>query len=129
MRRLLKFFIGVSILFSWSAARTLGLDIDTFRDSVYRPKNLPSAPGMGGSEAKIAFYAGYAIDLILYASGSVAVLMLVYGGIRYAVSLGEQDNRDAAKKIIRYSLTGLFAVILSYAAVTNIIKLIYKTTL
>jgi hypothetical protein len=107
----------------------LGLSLNDFRDSVYRPANLPGADTSGiPPEAKVNDIVNYLINLVLYASGSIAVLMLVIGGVMYVTSLGDQEHAEKAKKIIQYALIGLFTVILAYAAVTNVISLIYRAT-
>ena len=97
---------------------------------MYRPDNLPV--GTGGvdatAESKINTIFGYVTNLVLMASGGVAVFFLVVGGIQYITSFGNQERNDAAKKTIKYAVIGLLAVILSYAIVTNIIDLIFKAT-
>ena len=80
------------------------------------------------AETKISEAIQFFINLILYASGIIAVLILVIAGIKYITSLGNQERMDSAKKTITYALIGLLAVILAYALVTNIIDLIYRAT-
>ena len=108
----------------------MGIDIDTFKKEVYRPDNMPAGTALqdAPAETKINTILDFAVDLILYISGGVAVLMLVIGGIRYITSLGNQERMDESKKTIQYALTGLIAIILAYAAVTNIISLIFRST-
>ena len=117
------------MLFPLFAQKTFGIGVEQFKDTVFRPENLPAgSETLGGFEVRVSGILQYAINIVLYASGSVAVLFLVLGGIRYITSFGEQEGMDSAKKIIKYALIGLLAVILSYAAVTNIIDLIYRAT-
>ncbi len=129
----MKYFykiIGLLLLFPLQTSNTFGIDIDTFRKEVYKPDNLPAGTALKDApvEAKLNIIIDFAINLVLYASGSVAVLFLVIGGIRYISSLGNQERMDGAKKTIQYALLGLTVVILSYAAITNIINLIFKST-
>jgi Type IV secretion system pilin len=129
MRRILTSILGTLLLFPLFIQDTFGVGIDTYRNSVYRPDNLPATDASaGGVEYRVSQILQFAINLLLYASGSAAVVMLVYGGIRYITSFGQQEAMDSAKKTIKYALFGLVAVILAYAAVTNIISLIYKAT-
>lgn len=106
------------------------IDLDTFRKDVFRPENLPKGTAAlnGTTESKITALFAFATDLILYASGAVAVFFLVLGGIQYITSLGSQDRMDAAKKTIKFAVIGLVAVILAYAIVTNVINLVFKAT-
>ena len=118
----------LTFLFSIGAqARdTFGVGIDSFKD-VFRPENLPGVKtSAAGVETRISQILLFAITLILYASGSAAVLFLVIGGIRYITSFGNEDRMQKAKETIKYAVIGLLAVILSYAVVTNIIDLVYK---
>lgn len=70
----------------------------------------------------------FLVNLILYASGSVAVLMLVYGGVRLITAGGDTEQKDQSTKIIKFAGIGLFVVILAFAAVSNIIDLIFRAT-
>lgn len=129
MKKSFYIIIGTILLFPIYMSDVLGIDIDTFRESVYRPEGLPGArPTEAGVETKITEILQFAINIVLYASGSVAVFFLVFGGIRYITSLGNQERMDGAKKTIKTALIGLAAVILAYALVTNIINLIYRAT-
>jgi len=129
MRTFATYSLGILLLFPLYMSDALGLSLNDFRDSVYRPSNLPGADTSGvPPETKVNDIVNYLINVILYASGSIAVLMLVIGGVMYVSSLGDQERAEHAKKIIQYALIGLFTVILAYAAVTNIISLIYRAT-
>ena len=43
--------------------------------------------------------------------------MLIFGGIRYIVSGGDQTNVTAAKNTILYAIIGIIVALLAYAAV------------
>ncbi len=129
MKKNILTLIGFLLVFPLYAKEAFGIGIDQFKDTVYRPENLPASKSTsGGVELRLSEIIQYAINLVLYASGSVAVVFLIIGGIRYITSLGNQEGMDGAKKTIKYALIGLVAVILSYAIVTNIIDLIYQAT-
>lgn len=111
------------------APKTLALSLQDFRNSVFRPDNLPGGEtGNISAEGKVVGILDFFITLILYASGSVAVLMLVYGGVRLVTATGNEEQKDQAVKIIRNALIGLLVVILAFALVTNIINVIYQAT-
>lgn len=104
------------------------ITLDDFDDEVIRPKNLPTLGDTGEpAEAVINRAFEFGANIILYASGSIAVLMLVVAGIMYITAYGNQERMDIAKKLIKYAITGLLVVILAYAIVTNVIDLIYRT--
>jgi hypothetical protein len=107
----------------------LGITLDDFDKEVYRPENLPvGREGNAAVETKIIDIFEFVINLILYASGSVAVLMLVIAGVRYVSSFGNQEMMDGAKKTIKFALIGLLVVILAFAIVNNIIDIVYRAT-
>jgi len=130
MKKYFYILIGTILLLPVSLPNALGIDLKTFEKSVFRPINLP--PGTSTiyttPEAKINLILNFAINLILYTSGSVAVIFLIVGAIQLTTSYTNQEVAEKAKKTIKYAITGLLAVILAYAIVTNIINLIFRTT-
>ena len=56
-------------------------------------------------------------SILLFVVGAVAVIMLIFGGIRYIVSGGDQANVTAAKNTILYAIIGIIVALLAYAAV------------
>lgn len=129
MKRTLFKIAGVLLLFPLAAASAFGLTLQDFRKEVFRPENLPvGSTGTLSAENKVVNIINFLINLILYASGSVAVLILVYGAVRLITSSGSTEQRDASIKIIKWAGTGLAVVILAYALVTNLIDLIYRAT-
>lgn len=57
------------------------------------------------------------IQLLLFIVGAVAVVMIIWGGIRYAASGGNAAAVTAAKNTILYSVVGLVVAFLAYAIV------------
>jgi uncharacterized membrane protein YhdT len=122
---ILGFILSVPIMMS----DALGISLDDFKNEVFRPENLPGGDmGSSSAENKIADIVNFMIDLILYASGAVSVLMLVLGAVWLITAHGNADQKGKAVKIITYAVVGLFVVILAYAVVTNVINFIFKAT-
>jgi hypothetical protein len=129
MKQLFYKTIGSLLLLPITFADSFALSLDSFREEVFRPENLPAGlEGDMSAEAKVNFVINFIVDLILYAAGSVSVLMLVIGGIMFIGSTGNQDRKDKAVKIIKFALIGLFIVILAFAIVTNVIDLLFRAT-
>ena len=57
----------------------------------------------------------------LFIIGSVAVLMLIYGGIRYTISGGDEKAITSAKNTILYSVIGIVVAVAAYAIVNFVI--------
>lgn len=129
MKKYIYHILGVSLLFPLAAASAFGLTMEDFRNEVYRPDNLPGAQtGSLSAENKVVNIINNLVNLVLFASGSVAVLMLVYGGIRLVTSVGSTEEKEKATGVIKWAAIGLAVVILAYATVSNIIDLIFRAT-
>jgi hypothetical protein len=61
-------------------------------------------------------------NTILYAVGIISVIMLIYGGLRYVVSGGDNKKVTDAKNTIMYAIIGLVIALLSYAIVNFVIN-------
>ncbi len=60
-------------------------------------------------------------NTLLLAIGVISVIMIIIGGIRYALSGGEGDNTKAAKDTILFAVVGLVIALLSYAIVNFVL--------
>jgi hypothetical protein len=60
---------------------------------------------------------------ILYVLGFISVIMLIVGGVKYALSAGDAKAVTDAKNTILYALIGLVIAILSYAIVNFVVGL------
>ena len=58
------------------------------------------------------------LNAMLFIVGLLAVIMLIYGGIRYVTSHGDKAQVTAAKDTIMYAVVGLVVAIIAYAAVS-----------
>lgn len=74
--------------------------------------------GVGG----ISILIGRVISAILGITGSVAILMFVYGGFMMLTSAGIDQKIVAAKKIITWAIIGIMVILGSYAIVTFIFQ-------
>ena len=61
-------------------------------------------------------------NTVLYAVGIISVIMLIYGGLRYVLSGGDNKKVTDAKNTILYAIIGLIISILSYAIVNFVIN-------
>ena len=58
----------------------------------------------------------------LAAVGLIAVIMLIFGGIRYIISGGDQKKVTDAKNTILYAIIGLIISLLAYAIVNFVLN-------
>ena len=54
----------------------------------------------------------------------IGILVMVWGGIKYVSSTGDQEAATAAKKTISYALWGVIIAGLAYAAVKIVVDLL-----
>ena len=66
------------------------------------------------------------VNIMLFAVGILAVIILIWGGIRYILSGGDSGAVSSAKKTILYAVVGLIVAILAYAIVNFVITTIAK---
>ena len=66
---------------------------------------------------------GVLVNVLLFIIGTLAVVMLIWGGIRYTTSAGNAASVTAAKNTIMYSIIGLVVAFLAYAIVNWVLKI------
>lgn len=83
---------------------------------------LEKTANVAGFETGITLqeFIGYGIQAVLALVGAVFFAILVYGGILWMLSDGEQGKITKARGMIFYAVAGLFVVLGAYA-VTNFV--------
>lgn len=66
---------------------------------------------------------GALINTLLFIVGTLSVVMIIYGGIRYTTSAGNTSAVTAAKNTIIYAIVGLVVSFLAYAVVNWVLDL------
>lgn len=61
-------------------------------------------------------------SLLLYLAGAIAVLAIIFGGVRYVTSTGDAARVKQAKDTILYGIIGLVVSILAFAIVQFVIQ-------
>lgn len=61
------------------------------------------------------------VNIMLFILGAIAVIMIIIGGIRYAISNGDASSIKAAKDTILYAVIGLVVAIMAYAIVNFVV--------
>ena len=62
------------------------------------------------------------INTLIFVTGSISVLMIVIGGLRYATSGGDQGSITSAKNTILYAVVGLILSVMGYAIVNFVLS-------
>ena len=74
-----------------------------------------------GAGASVGDTMANIVNILLYVIGAVAVLVIIIGGIMYAVSAGDPGKAKKAKDTILYAVVGLAVAMLAYAIVNFVI--------
>lgn len=61
------------------------------------------------------------VNIILWAAGIIAVIMVIWSGMKFITANGEAQKVSAARNSLSYSLIGLVVVVLAYAIVNFVI--------
>lgn len=62
------------------------------------------------------------VNIILWFVGILSVIMIIFGGIKYATSAGDSGKVTSAKNTIMYAVIGLIVAIFAYAIVNFVIS-------
>ncbi len=83
------------------------------------PTDLP-----GGEDVNIPEILSQFSDVLLTVAGIIAVLMLVIGGIQYALSAGDDEKQAQAKRTFKWTMFGLILALVAYGVVELIVRVI-----
>ena len=75
----------------------------------------------GGTSRSLPVIVGDIIKVMLFIVGIISVIMIVYGGIKYAISSGDSSKVTSAKNTITYSIVGLIISLLAYTIVNFVL--------
>ena len=66
------------------------------------------------------------INVLFWAIGIAAVIVIIYSGILYIISAGNSSTVQKAKTTLTYAVVGLIVAILSYAIVSFVVNALKK---
>lgn len=78
--------------------------------------------GSACNNADLPGKVGGIIDTLFLVAGSIAVIIMIVGGIRYITSTGNATRIQQAKDTILYAIVGLIVVIVARAIVGFVIQ-------
>lgn len=90
---------------------------------------LTAAAGAYDTDVNLSGYIGLGIQAILGIAGAVFFAVLVYGGILWMVSNGEEKKITSARTMITYSVAGLIIILGGFAIVNFVTTNIANETL
>ena len=120
MKKFAPLFIILSAL-SLAALISLSIGSSTSAYSIMEGVNAAR-----GSNVPATLFGGTGIitiiiNTMLFIAGALSVIMIIIGGLRYAISAGNSSNVTAAKNTVIYAIIGLIVAFLAYAAVNFVL--------
>lgn len=114
--------MAASLLVATSAATQVGaVDLnDACRNA--GSSSAPSSFCEGRGENISNGFAQDLTNLLLFALGTIAVIMIVLGGIKYATSNGDASKIASAKNTILYSVVGLIVAVMAWGIVSFVVR-------
>lgn len=96
----------------------------TPQSSGSQPADTNIGPPWGGPDVTVSDVIENVTNWVLALAGSLAVLFIIIGGIRYITSAGNPQLQEAAKKTLTQAIVGLVIVLVSYLIVTVVMRVI-----
>lgn len=96
--------------------------VDTAFAQLISPEDQPEALAAAtGGETSFRAIARTIVNFFLLFLGFIATVMIIYGGVLYVTSAGNQESIDKAKKILLYAVVGIVIILISFALVNTIL--------
>ncbi len=126
--RLKSFFVaGVLLL----AVLPLAISQPAFADCISDPTSAGCPCALNSSSAAcqdlskpdgLSNTLKNATNTVLFIAGALAVIMIIYGAIRFMTAHGNEKQVESARLIVTYSVIGLIIAILAYALVNFVLS-------
>lgn len=114
------------LLFAGLLGATLALSFlftePTFATSLINSSDNPDAiAGATGGESSLRELIQTILNYFLGFLGFVATLMVIYGGVLYVTSAGNDESVGKAKKILMYAVLGIIIILISFALINTVL--------
>lgn len=82
--------------------------------------------GNGTEECTLGRRITQVTNILLFIIGTIAVIMVILGGIRYTLSNGDSSQISSAKNTVLYAVIGLIVALLAFAIVNFVVTQFVK---
>lgn len=114
--------ITVSIMGFFATSAVPSAQAQCTQNSVGGGVNCAGNNTLGGNLTGTSGILSNVINTLIFATGIIAIIFIIIGGIRYVVSQGDEKSVQGAKNTILYAVIGLIIAILAFAIVTFVLK-------
>ena len=114
-KNVLQIITGVCTAITLCAGKAMALTVQEGAEAA-RAEGMPAElVGPDGVFTRIT-------SIALYVIGAISVIMLIWGGLRYIISGGDNKKVTDAKNTILYAIIGLIFAVLAYAIVRFVLN-------
>jgi heme/copper-type cytochrome/quinol oxidase subunit 2 len=90
--------------------------------SELKPSYIPNI-AEGSAEDKIYSFSGNLIITMVQVVGGVAIVLIIFNGIKYTVSRGEDSEIEQSKTNLLWIIGGLVLIMISYVVIRFVVKI------
>lgn len=120
-KSVLQVAAGIGAMLTLCAGKVMALTVQEGAEAA-RAEGMPAE--LVGPEGVFTKFS----NLALYIVGAVAVIMLIWGGLRYITSGGDSKKITDAKNTVLYAIIGLVIAFLSFAIINFVLNAIQGVT-
>jgi len=119
--------VGITIFINFSIVLAAPTTPSTTTPGTTSDYGLKDVKGQGGLVTKSATdVVGNIIQWAIGIVGVILVIMLIYGGVLYMTSAGNEQKVESAKKTITYAVIGITIVALAFAITRFVLDALLK---
>lgn len=119
MKKLTKYILqiiaGVGTTLTLCAGKVMALTVQEGADAAKVDEMPTDLIGQNGIIHRFT-------SIALYAIGAISVIMIIWGGLRYITSGGDNKKITDAKNTILYAIIGLIIAVLAYAIIQFVLE-------
>lgn len=93
----------------------------SFAEAISDEDQIEFVEELTGGESDLKSLLNTILSYFLGFLGFICVIMVIYGGILYVTSAGNDENVGKAKKILLYAAIGIVLIMISFALVNTIL--------
>lgn len=94
-----------------------------YADAASQVKSGLGSVGDADTGSDLPTIVGNVVNVMLFIVGILAVIMIIFSGIRYITAHGDKNQVEGAKNTLIYSIVGLVVAIIAYALVNWVVGL------
>lgn len=124
MKKIKYILLTLGLIFSFGLAATpvsVGAASSAFDKACADAPDSPVCKDRVDADAKARTFIKTLVNTLLYILGAVSVVVIIFAGIFYTTSIGDQALITKAKNTLLYAVIGLIVALIAYAIVNFVI--------